>query len=60
MKQSWYADDAGAAGNYDFIRRHFTKLQEIGPNYGYFPELSKSVLIVPQHNLSAFADLTWV
>jgi hypothetical protein len=26
VKQPWYADDAGAAGNFDFIRRHFTKL----------------------------------
>ncbi len=61
VEQPWYADDAGAAGNFDAIRRHFTKLQEIGPNYGYFPELSKSVLVVSQCNFEAaklaFADL---
>jgi hypothetical protein len=57
-EQPWYADDAGAGGYFDPIRR---QLQEIGPNYGYFPEQSKSILIVSQHNLEAgrttFADL---
>jgi hypothetical protein len=63
VEQPWYADDAGAAGNFDSIRRHFTRLQEIGPNHGYFPKLSKSVLIVSQDNLeaakSAFKDLVF-
>jgi hypothetical protein len=35
MDQTWYADDAGAGG-FDAIKRHFEKLEEIGPNYGYF------------------------
>jgi hypothetical protein len=43
------------------VYTNHTRLQEIGPNYGYFPELSKSVLIVSQDNLeaakSAFKDL---
>jgi hypothetical protein len=59
--QPWYADDAGAARNFDSIRSHFIRLQEIGPNFGYFPEISKSIIVVPQHNLEAatlaFADM---
>jgi hypothetical protein len=42
VEQPWYADDAGAGGNFAEIRRYFRKLEEIGPNFGYFPEPSKS------------------
>jgi hypothetical protein len=51
-EQTWYADDAGAGGKFDAIKHHFEKLEEIGPHYGYFPEPSKSILIVPQKNLA--------
>jgi hypothetical protein len=53
LDQTWYADDAGAGGKFDLIKQHFRKLQEIGPYYGYYPEPSKSILIVPQKNLVA-------
>jgi hypothetical protein len=60
LDQTWYADDTGAGGKFDSIKRHFEKLEEIGPNYGYFPEPSKSILIVPEDNLEdariAFKD----
>jgi hypothetical protein len=51
LEQPWYADHAGVTGKFDDIHLHFCKLQEIGPIYGYFPELTKSILIVPKHNL---------
>jgi hypothetical protein len=61
VKQPWYSDDAGAGGSFEDLRRFFTRLQEIGPSYGYFPEPSKSILIVQEFNRtsakSAFADL---
>jgi hypothetical protein len=41
MDQTWYADRCSAGGKFDAIKRHFEKLEEIGPNYGYFPEPSK-------------------
>jgi hypothetical protein len=51
--QTWYADDAGAAGKFKAIKQQFAKLQEIGPHYGYYPEPTKSILIVSQNNLAA-------
>ena len=53
VEQPWYADDAGADGKFSEIRCFFSKLQEIGPNFGYYPEPTKSILVVLQHNLEA-------
>ena len=53
VEQPWHADDAGAGGKFEEIRHIFRRLEEIGPNYGYFPEPAKSILVVRQHNLEA-------
>ena len=50
VKQPWYADDAGAGGSFIDLRKFFLRLQEIGPAFGYFPEPTKSILIVRAHN----------
>lgn len=61
VEQPWYADDAGAGGTFTSIRAHFKRLQELGPKFGYFPNPSKSIIVVPAHSLArakaAFADL---
>jgi hypothetical protein len=47
VHQPWYANDAGAGGRFQRIRGlYFKKLQEYGHPRGYFPEPSKSILIV--------------
>jgi hypothetical protein len=51
VEQPWYADDAGAGAKLDEIGRFFRQLREIGPLFGYYPEPTKSILIVRQHNL---------
>ena len=51
VEQPWYADDAGADAKFDEIERFFRRLCEIGPLFGYYPEPTKSILIVRQHNL---------
>ena len=53
VEQPWYADDAGAGARFDEIERFFARLQEVGPQFGYYPEPTKSILIVRQHNLEA-------
>jgi hypothetical protein len=54
-------DDAGGGGNFWMIRANFLWLVELGPEYGYFPEPSKSILAVREHSKEAaevyFADL---
>jgi hypothetical protein len=61
VKQPWYADDAGAGGSFTDLRKFLLRLQERGPWYGYFPEPTKSILVVRSHNRhtakSAFTDL---
>jgi hypothetical protein len=61
VNQPWYADDAGAGGKFAGISSYFEKLQEKGPRRGYFPEPSKSILVVQEHNKAAaeiaFKDL---
>jgi hypothetical protein len=52
LKQPWYADDAGALGSFDAIARMFTDLMKIGPDFGYYPNPSKSILITPTNKLA--------
>jgi hypothetical protein len=51
VEQPWYADDAGAGAKFDEMECFFRRLCEIGPLFGYYPEPTKSILIVRQHNL---------
>ena len=44
--QSWYADDSACVASLDRLKEWFSKLLEKGPSFGYFPEPSKSVLII--------------
>jgi hypothetical protein len=45
--QPWYVDATSAGGKSEDLRQFFLWwLQEIGPAYGYHPELTKSILVV--------------
>ena len=46
VSQPWYADDAGAGGKFEAVMAHFRDLQLKGPARGYFPEPTKSILVV--------------
>ena len=48
--QTWYADDAGAGGIFTNIMAHFRDLQLKGPARGYFPDPTKSILVVSEKN----------
>jgi hypothetical protein len=43
----WYVDDAMAAGKLGDVMRYFKRLEVVGKPYGYYPEETKSILVVP-------------
>ena len=57
LKQIWYADDAAAGGKLNDLKAWSNRLNELGPDYGYYPNASKSWLIVKEEHLPA-ADIT--
>ncbi len=44
--QVFYADDDSACGTLDELLRYWNELGIIGPEYGYFPNAKKTILIV--------------
>jgi hypothetical protein len=61
VTQPWYADDAGAGATFKRIRATFLRLFQLGPDYGYYPEPTKSILVVSTANFARanveFTDL---
>ena len=45
-RQVWYADDSSAAGNLREMKKWWDVLNDKGPEYGYYPKPSKTILIV--------------
>ena len=45
-KQSWYADDSGAAGRLRYLRQWWDRLNSMGPKYGYYPNSKKTILLL--------------
>ena len=50
-KQVWFADDGTGAGNLKELRKWWDKLVDKRPAYGYFPNASKTWLIVKDEKL---------
>ena len=49
--QCWFANDDGVGADLVSLRRYWDELLKSGPDYGYFPNASKTVLVVkPQHH----------
>ena len=57
ITQIWYADDASAVGKLDKLRDWFEQLLDQGPSYGYFPEPTKSYVIVDESFNSDAANI---
>ena len=46
VTQPWYADNAGALGMFDHLKKYFKTLNRNGLERGYFPDPTKSILVV--------------
>ena len=51
--QNWFADDSSCGGRLQRVHDWFLALMALGPAFGYYPEPSKSVLIVKPDLLPA-------
>ena len=47
-KQAWFADDGTAGGKLTQLKKLWDSLQQSGPKYGYFPNATKTVLVVKE------------
>ena len=50
-KQIWYADDATAGGSISHLKAWWDNISTIGPDYGYYPNASKTWFIVKEAKL---------
>ncbi len=57
VQQVWYADDAAAGGKLGSIRKWWDAIQTYGPKYGYFPNPTKTRLVVKDEQLSEATTL---
>ena len=55
--QCWYADDSAAGGNILNLKRWWDLLQVLGPWYGYFPNGTKSWLVVKEDALDSVREV---
>ena len=55
--QNWYADDSSCAADLPSLQNCFEELLHKGPDYGYYPEPSKTVLVVDPSGLKWASEL---
>ena len=48
VEQVWYADDSAAGGKVEKLRKWWDKILEMGPDYGYYANSSKTWLLVKE------------
>ena len=50
-RQLWFADDASAGGKITQLKDWWTRMQGLGPLFGYHPNPSKTWLLTKDHHL---------
>ena len=49
--QPWYADETGAGETFEALHEHMRNLLARGPPRGYFPDPTKSILVISPRNV---------
>ena len=57
VKQTWYVDDSAAASKLEQLRKWWDLLNKIGPLYGYFPNGSKTHILVKPHYINKAKEM---
>ena len=57
VHQAWFADDATASGKLKDISVFWENITKVGPNFGYFPNPRKTVIIVKPSALEEAEEL---
>ena len=57
IKQVWYADDATAGGQLQYLFNWWNQLLRCGPEYGYHANASKTWLVVKQEHLPLATEI---
>ncbi|CAB3991272.1 Hypothetical predicted protein [Paramuricea clavata] len=55
--QVWFADDSSAAGRLRALRVWWQRLTILGPEFGYFPNASKTTMVVKEEFFDQAKDL---
>ena len=48
VQHIWFADDATVCGGLKELQSWWDKLTSVGPDYGYFPNPSKTCIVVKE------------
>ena len=56
--QLWYVDDSSALGDIVSLMSWFERQLTVGPQFGYFPEPTKSYLVVSESSISRASDMS--
>ena len=59
-RKSFQADDGAGAGTLETVHEWWTSLLAPGPKYGYFPNASKTILLVKSEHYEPIAILSHV
>ena len=57
VKHAAYADDLGGAGELEYLRTWWNRVLHFGPLLGYFPNASKSWLVVKEDKVDAAKEI---
>ena len=56
-RQLWFADDASAGGKITPLKDWWTRMQSIGPSFGYHPNPSKTWLLTKEQHLETAKEV---